>query len=46
MARRYYACVYGGASEQISNVHKEQIEKLGKIIVQKGFSPVYGAGAT
>ncbi len=46
MARRYYACVYGGASEQISNIHKEQIEKLGKIIVQKGFSLVYGAGAT
>lgn len=46
MARRYYACVYGGASEQISNVHKEQMEKLGKIIVQKGFSLVYGAGAT
>ncbi len=46
MARRYYACVYGGASEHISDVHKEQMEKLGKIIVQKGFSLVYGAGAT
>ncbi len=46
MSKRYYACVYGGASERIADTHKEEIEKLGKIIVQNGFSLVYGAGAT
>ena len=46
MKDRYYACVYGGASEKISDKHKNEIEKLGKIIADKGFSLVYGAGAT
>ena len=46
MSKIYYACVYGGASERIADIHKEQIEKLGKIIVDNGFSLVYGAGAT
>lgn len=46
MSKRYYACVYGGASERISDVHKKEIEKLGKIIADNGFSLVYGAGAT
>ena len=46
MAKRYYACVYGGASERIADVHKNDMEKLGKYIADKGFSLVYGAGAT
>lgn len=46
MSKRYYACVYGGASERIADTHKEEIEKLGNIIAEKGFSLVYGAGAT
>lgn len=46
MAKRYYACVYGGANERISDMYKEQIEELGKIIVDNGFSLVYGAGGT
>ena len=46
MSKRYYACVYGGASERIADVHKKDIEKLGRYIVDKGFSLVYGAGAT
>lgn len=46
MSKRYYACVYGGASERIADVHIKEIEKLGKIIVQNGFSLVYGAGGT
>lgn len=46
MSKRYYACVYGGASERIADIHKEQIEDLGKLIAQNGFSLVYGAGAT
>ena len=46
MSRRYYACVYGGASERIDDVYKKEVEKLGKIIVENGFSLVYGAGAT
>ena len=46
MAKRFYACVYGGASESIADTHKKQIETLGKLIVDNGFSLVYGAGAT
>ena len=46
MAKRFYACVYGGASESIADAHKKQIETLGKVIVDNGFSLVYGAGAT
>lgn len=46
MSKRYYACVYGGASEKISDLHKKEIEKLGAIIHESGFSLVYGAGAT
>ncbi len=46
MSKRYYACVYGGANERIADMHKEQIEELGKIIVDNGFSLVYGAGGT
>ena len=46
MAKRYYACVYGGANERIADMYKEQIEELGKIIVDNGFSLVYGAGGT
>lgn len=46
MKRSYYACVYGGASERISDVYKNEVEKLGKLIADSGFSLVYGAGAT
>ncbi len=46
MSKKFYACVYGGASEKIAASCKEEIEKLGKIIVDNGFSLVYGAGAT
>ena len=46
MSRRYFACVYGGASEKIDDIYKNEVEKLGKIIVDNGFSLVYGAGAT
>ena len=46
MSKRYFACVYGGANERISDHHKEKIEELGKLIAQNGFSLVYGAGAT
>jgi len=46
MSKKYFACVYGGASDKIANDHKEKIEELGKIIAQNGFSLVYGAGAT
>ncbi len=46
MSKRYFACVYGGASERIDSRHREQIEELGKIIVDNGFSLVYGAGGT
>ena len=46
MSKRYFACVYGGASERIAEGHKQQIEKLGSIIADNDFSLVYGAGAT
>lgn len=46
MAKRYYACVYGGASERIADAHKEQIAALGRILAEHDFSLVYGAGAT
>jgi len=46
MSKQYYACVYGGASDKIAKKHREEIEKLGSIICQNGFSLVYGAGAT
>lgn len=46
MAKKFYACVYGGASERIDEVYKKEIERLGNIIVENGFSLVYGGGAT
>ncbi len=46
MTRRYYACVYGGASSRIDDIYIKDVEKLGRVIVENGFSLVYGAGAT
>ncbi len=44
--KRFYACVYGGASNHIAENLKNEIHKLGKIIVSEGYSLVYGAGAS
>lgn len=46
MSKRYFACVYGGASEKIADEHKMAVERLGEIIAESGLSLVYGAGAT
>ena len=46
MSKRYFACVYGGASEKIADEHKKAVERLGEIIAESGLSLVYGAGAT
>ncbi len=46
MSKRYFACVYGGASEKIADCHKEKIEELGRLIALNDFSLVYGAGAS
>lgn len=46
MSKKYYACVYGGASSRIDNELILEVEKLGKIIGESGFSLVYGAGAS
>lgn len=46
MSRKYYACVYGGASEKLDDVYINETEKLGEIIAENGFSLVYGAGAS
>ncbi len=46
MSKRYFACVYGGASEKIAAEHKEATERLGEIIAENSLALVYGAGAT
>ncbi len=46
MSKRYYACIYGGASERIADIHKDSVEALSGIIAKNGFSLVYGAGST
>ncbi len=46
MAKQYYACLYGGASDNIAAHLRQKIEYLGKLLVENGFSLVYGAGAT
>ena len=46
MDKTYFACVYGGANEKISDSIKDEIHKLGNIIAEGGFSLVYGAGST
>jgi uncharacterized protein (TIGR00730 family) len=46
MSKRYFACVYGGASEKIADEHKRAVERLGEIIAENNLSLVYGAGAT
>ena len=46
MSKQYFACVYGGASEKIDESIKKEVELLGKIIAENGFSLVYGAGNT
>lgn len=46
MSKRYFACVYGGASEKIADKHKKEVERLGEIIAESGLALVYGAGAT
>ena len=38
-------CVYGSASNTINQEFKEKVETLGKIMVQRGHSLVYGGGA-
>lgn len=45
-SRRYYACVYGGASARIDKKYLDEITRLGAIIAQNGFSLVFGAGAS
>lgn len=46
MNKKYYACVYCGASSRLDDVYINAAEKLGKIIADNGFSLVYGAGAS
>lgn len=37
-------CVYGAASPTIDNVYKEKVEHLGKVMVSRGHSLVFGGG--
>lgn len=46
MSKKYYACVYGGASNRLDELYIKEIERLGKLIVENDFSLVYGAGGT
>lgn len=46
MSKKYYVCVYTGASDRIDDVYKNEVKRLGNIIVDNGFSLVYGAGST
>ena len=46
MSKKYYACVYGGASNKLDSLYINELERLGGIIAENGFSLVYGAGAT
>ncbi|MBR3933374.1 MAG: TIGR00730 family Rossman fold protein [Clostridia bacterium] len=46
MPKRFYACVYGGASEKIAPIHKEKVQLLGSLLAKNGFNLVYGAGST
>ena len=41
MSKRYYACVYGGANDNISASNKEKTKELGKILAKNDFSLVY-----
>lgn len=46
MSKRYYACVYGGASKLLDDVYIKEVERLGEKIAENGFNLVYGAGAS
>ena len=46
MSKKYYACVYGGASNKLDEIYLNEAKRLGNIIAENGFSLVYGAGAT
>ena len=46
MSKKLYACVYGGASLRLDELYIKEVEKLGEIIADNGFSLVYGAGAS
>ncbi len=46
MSRKFFACVYGGASDHIDEKIRNKVHRLGNIITDAGYSLVYGAGAT
>lgn len=37
-------CVYGAASPTIASIYKEKVEHLGKVMVQRGHSLIFGGG--
>lgn len=46
MSKQYFVCLYGGASDNISDFHKDAVKELCGNLAKQGFSLVYGAGAT
>lgn len=46
MSKKYYACVYGGASAKLDDVYISEVEKLGQVIADNGFWLVFGAGSS
>ncbi len=39
-------CLFGASSENINKIYFEEVEKLGKLMAQRGHSMVFGGGAT
>ncbi len=46
MNKKFFACVYGGASARLDDIYIEEVERLGRILADNGFSLVFGAGAS
>lgn len=46
MSKKLYACIYGGASDYIADIYKDDVSKVGQIISEHGYSLVYGGGGT
>lgn len=46
MLKKYFACVYGGASSRLDDIYINEVERLGGILAKNGYSLVFGAGAS
>lgn len=46
MNQTYTVCLYGAASDKISNHFKDEVERLGVELGKNNYSLIYGAGST